>query len=227
MAKIAPNFDRLAKPYRWLEYLSFGPYLQRARTHLLPALASSRTALVRTALVLGDGDGRFTQALLRTNMEVRVHAVDLSLAMLHALQQNAYPHQGRLTTEVGDLRQWHPAPGASYDLIATHFFLDCLTTAEIAALAKRLTSAVTPDTVWVVSDFAVPTNAFGGLLARPLVGVLYRIFRMLTGLDRGQAWDRLPDHAAALGEAGWTLQRERGLLGGLLISQIWCQKAGD
>ena len=44
------NFDRLARPYRWLEYATFGRTLERCRFHFLPALTSARRALV-----LGDG----------------------------------------------------------------------------------------------------------------------------------------------------------------------------
>ncbi len=47
-----PNFNRLAQIYRWLEYLSFGPFLWRCRIRFLPDLAHCRRALV-----LGDGDG--------------------------------------------------------------------------------------------------------------------------------------------------------------------------
>src|SRR5206468_3304021 len=54
-----PNFNLIARPYRALEHLTFGPALQRTRTHFLPLLADRQNALI-----LGDGDGRFTAALL-------------------------------------------------------------------------------------------------------------------------------------------------------------------
>ena len=62
MSQAEPNFDLIARPYRWLEYLTFGPTLQQTRLHYLPALLHSRNALV-----LGDGDGRFIAALLAAN----------------------------------------------------------------------------------------------------------------------------------------------------------------
>jgi SAM-dependent methyltransferase len=208
----APNFDRLARAYRWLEYVTFGPSLQQARTRYLSELGQCERALV-----LGDGDGRFTACLLRANPEIQIHAVDGSPKMLQALLRSAGAHAGRVTTETADLRHWQPAPGATYDLVATHFFLDCLTTDEIWELASRVMPALTEGALWVVSDFAIPEGRLGRLYARPLVSGLYLAFRWLTGLGVRQ----LPDHQPALAATGWTLRDSNGLLGGLLICQLW------
>jgi len=54
-----PNFDRVARIYRWAEYAALGPILQRTRTHFLPQLTGCHNALI-----LGDGDGRFLARLL-------------------------------------------------------------------------------------------------------------------------------------------------------------------
>jgi SAM-dependent methyltransferase len=207
-----PNFDQLARPYRWLEYLTFGPILQQTRTHFLPELTQSRHALV-----LGDGDGRFTRALLRANPQIQIHAIDLSAAMLRALQRSAHPHQNRLTTEVADLRHWIPASSVQYDLIATHFFLDCLTTEEIASLATRLTPHTTPNGLWIVSDFQIPPTPFGHWIAEPLISLLYKAFDLLTHLHVRH----LPNHPSALQNANWALKSHHPRLKGLLISQLW------
>jgi hypothetical protein len=207
-----PNFDPLAKPYRWLEYLTFGPYLQHTRTHFLNELTHCRHALV-----LGDGDGRFTTQLLQINPQIQIHAVDISPKMLTTLQQSAGSDANRVTTETADLRHWSPNQNTQYDLIATHFVLDCLTTEEIANLAQRLTPSTTADTQWLVSDFAIPPTRFGHLLAAPLIAFLYASFRLLTGLHLAH----LPGHRTALEKSGWTLQSHHSRLNGLLISQRW------
>ncbi len=207
-----PNFDPLAKPYRWLEYLTFGPYLQRTRTHFLNELTHCRHALV-----LGDGDGRFTAQLLRINPQVQIYAVDASPKMLAALQKSAGPDANRVTTEAADLRHWSPNQITHYDLIATHFVLDCLTTEEIANLAQRVAPSITPNAQWLISDFAIPPNHFGHLLAAPLIAFLYGSFRVLANLHL----TRLPNHQSALEKSGWTLQSHHPRLKGLLISQLW------
>ncbi len=208
-----PDFNPLARLYRWMEYLSFGPWLALTRSAFLGRLVRSRRALV-----LGDGDGRFTARLLRANPTVEVDAVDASAAMLQELQRRAGPHAGRVRIHLADIRGWQPAAAAvPYDLVATHFFLDCLTTAEVESLATRMRPALAPSALWAVSEFAVPPGWLGQLIARPLVAGLYLAFGWLTGL----AIRNLPGHAAALRTAGFTLIHRRSRLSGLLISELW------
>jgi hypothetical protein len=120
-------------------------------------------------------------------------------------------------TDVADARDWQPANSETYDLVVTHFFLDCLTTDEVRALAVRIRSASVPDTLWVVSEFALPRSFFGRFVARPLVTALYHAFGLLTGL-RVRA---LPDHATVLTEAGFRIYLSRTRLWGLLVSELW------
>ena len=207
----APNFDRLAGLYRWMELVTFGPWLDRCRSAFLAELGERRRALA-----LGDGDGRFTARLLGANQNVEIDAIDLSAAMLRALLGRAGTHAARVHTNCADACDWQPA-NEQYDLVVTHFFLDCLTTGEIRSLAERVRGAVCPSAMWVVSEFAIPEGWFGRFVARPVVWLLYRGFGLLTGLNV----QNLPDHGAALGAAGFRLVKRRAWLRGLLISEIW------
>ncbi|WP_058188438.1 class I SAM-dependent methyltransferase [Terracidiphilus gabretensis] len=206
------NFDRLAGAYRWMEWLSFGPLLQRCRCAFLGELETARRALV-----LGDGDGRFTAELLRANYAVRVDAVDASPAMLRALVERAGASAGRVRTIVADIRLWRPESADAYDLVVSHFFLDCLATEEVVALAGSVRGSLTEGARWVVSDFAVPEGWAGRLAGRVVVGFLYRAFGLLTGLRIR----RLPDHAVALRSAGFVLEERKEMLFGLLFSEVW------
>lgn len=205
------NFDRIAGIYRWMELLTFGPWLERCRCAFLPRFTG-----FRSGVVLGDGDGRFTARLLDANPDLVLDAVDLSPAMLNALTRRAGPHAGRVHACLADARLWLPAC-RQYDLIGTHFFLDCLTTDEVRRLAKTVHCALNDGAVWVVSEFAVPQSRFGRFVARPLVAILYRVFGWLTGLGIRS----LPDHATALQEEGFALECRRAFLGGLLVSELW------
>ncbi len=188
---LPPNFSRLARLYRWLELFSFGPWLMLCRCAFL-----SECRPARRALALGDGDGRFTERMLHENSAVMVDAVDASSAMLDALLRRAGPHAGRVRAIHADLRSWQPE-NPPYDLIVTHFILDCLTTEEVQSLAASLARVVTPGALWIVSDFAIPANWFGRLVARPVVLILYLAFGWLTGLEVRS----LPDHSSALRQA--------------------------
>ena len=199
------NCDSIARWYRWLEYGAFGGELQRRRVAFLGEMAPAQTALV-----LGDGDGRFLAELLRANPSVQVDAVDASAAMIALARERT--GSGRVRFHCADARELPFAPGA-YDLLVTHFFLDCFSDAELAGLIPRLAAASTAEARWVVSEFTLA----GGSRARAWIAVLYRLFGWTTGLRVR----RLPDFAGALRAAGFALEREEFGAGRLLTSQLW------
>jgi Methyltransferase domain len=204
----AANFDRIARLYRWLEYLSFGPALLACRTHFL-----SHSQHCRKALVFGDGDGRFLARLRARNPALHADAIDNSPAMLRLLAHRvaAHPSTAPLILHCIDARTFTPS-GSGYDLIVTHFFLDCFSEPEVAALATRLTPHLAPGALWLLSEFAAPS-----LLSSLLVRSLYFAFRLLTHLRTTQ----LPQHSAILVASGFTLRRRHLRLGGLLVSELW------
>lgn len=205
------DFDRLAWVYRWMEYASFGPLLWWCRRAFLDELTSCRKAAV-----FGDGDGRFTARLLTANATIEVDAVDASEAMLRSLMRRAGGNVGRVRTHCTDARAWRPA-SPPYDLIVTHFFLDCLTTNEARALAVTMRSSVAPGARWIISEFAEPDSRLRHAAAHAIVWLLYRAFGLLTGLGVRT----LPDHRVALRDAGFALEKSRTRLGGLLVSELW------
>ncbi len=207
----APNFDRLARVYRWMEVASFGPVLWRCRCHFLGELRECRNALM-----LGDGDGRFTARLLEINPKIEIDAVDASRAMLRALEARAGQESACVRTHCADVRVWEPA-GQTYDLVVSHFFLDCLTTNEVAELARRLRPSLSPQALWLISEFAVPESRFGGLVAQPIVSGLYAAFRLLAGVRVRQ----LPNYAEAISKQGFRCERQKALLSGLLVTEVW------
>jgi len=206
-----PDFNRLAVIYRWMEWFSFGPVLWYCRCAFLNLVLDRRAALI-----LGDGDGRFIARLLHENPQVALDAVDGSLAMLNETRKRAGSNGNRLRTHYSDARTYVP-PRHEHDLIVTHFFLDCLNTAEVTNLAKRIRKHASGDAIWIVSEFAVPAGWYGRAVAEPLVHFLYLAFGWLTGLKIRH----LPEHRGALLRAGFSLKRERKWLGGLLVSEMW------
>ena len=202
------TFDLIARPYRWLEYLTLGPTLQRCRTHFIPALLHHKNALI-----LGDGDGRFLAQLLSANPHLHADAVDTSANMLQLLEQRCQA-ANRLQTHHTDALTFTPIH--SCDLVATHFFLDCLTQPELESLIARLTPHLEPHAIWLVSDFRIPAAGPMRPIARFIIRGLYLTFRLLTGLRT----TRLPDHAAAL-TPGFTLIAQHHSLAGLLTTELW------
>lgn len=204
-----PDFDAIARAYRWLEYGFLGRLLERTRECHLACLSECRQALV-----LGDGDGRFTARLLVAAPKVRVEAVDLSSAMLALLQQCCTVSQDRLRTCRQDARTY--TPDSEADLVVTHFFLDCLTQQEVEVLVARLTPQLAANALWLVSEFRIPSGALRWP-AWLYVRTLYVAFRLLTGLRI----TCLPNHAPALERCGYARVAVRQHLFGMLTSELW------
>ena len=208
-----PNFNHIARPYRWLEYLTLGKTLENCRTHYLPQLQDRRRALI-----LGDGDGRFLAQLLKQNPGLHADAVDTSSTMLQLLRQRSEAATSDATTRL----HTHQANALtvpledSYDLVVTHFFLDCLTQPELKTLITRITPTLTPGALWLLSDFRIPAGPMR-LPAKFLVRSLYLAFRLLTGLRTTQ----LPDYASSLTQAGLTRVAQHHSLAGILTAELW------
>ncbi len=172
----------------------------------------------RRALVYGDGDGRFLAELVRRAPAIQATTLDASSAMLC--------QAGRKLPAGSNVRLIHanalacePAqfPEAPFDLVVSHFFLDCFTEPEIELLLSRVQEAVCDDAIWIVSDFAIPERAPAKQIAMLIVRGLYVAFGLLTGLTTS----RLPNHGRLMQKAGWRLEDRQELLFGLLVCERW------
>lgn len=214
-----PNFDSLARLYRWMEYFSFGLILERCRFYFLADCAHARRALV-----LGDGDGRFTARLLAANRIVQVDAVDSSAAMLRELERRAAQAVDdagiRLRTIQADLRSFTPDRG-DYDLIVSHFFLDCLIYGELEEMVARIVPHLAPEAIWLNSEFSIPEQGWRRIIARSLIRSLYFAFDKMTHLHVQQ----IPDYPQALERIGFRRQCQAQFPGGLLVAEIWMRQA--
>lgn len=145
------SFDRLTGVYQALEWLAFGADLERARFGLLDSLLSCRRVLI-----LGEGDGRFLERLVRRFPEIRVDCLESSPAMLaRARRRLTKAEQARVTFLCHDARTMELADEI-YDAVVTLFFFDCFTEAEVAALVARISRALRPKARWLWADFTVP-----------------------------------------------------------------------
>ena len=206
------NFDSLSRPYRWLERVAFGGALERARFAHLDALSEARRVLL-----LGDGDGRFLEQLLRIAPEARVDSIDASAGMLRLAEARVTPadrarvslqHADALTVTLRD---------AAYDTVVTLFFLDCFTPSEARALVQRVSSALEPRATWLFADFAMPDQGLPRFGARLVTGALYWFFRWQTGITA----HHLPDSEREIAAVGFRATHPKSLAFGLLRSVLF------
>ena len=203
------NCDRIARWYRTLERIAFGRALERRRFEYLEQMADARRVLI-----LGDGDGRFTEAFLRRNRIAQVDSVDLSAGMLDLAARRAKCSE-RVRFHHADARSF--ALRGEYDLVVTHFFLDCFTEAELRVLVPRVSKALCRGGRWVVSEFHVSARGPRRWFARVVVRFLYACFGLTTGLEVR----RLPDHAATFAANGLQRIDSCTAVQALLISELW------
>ena len=183
------SFDLVAPHYRWLETIAFGNALQRARTCWIDTIARPKRTLI-----FGEGDGRFLCELVRAYPKIDVDCIDASEAMLQlarARLSRTHPESvSRVRFICEDILQW--SPRKSYDLLVTHFFLDCFSGRELQALIAKLASAAEPGAVWLVADFTIPGKSFAQAHARLWLRMMYAFFRTTARIAANELVDPIP-----------------------------------
>lgn len=204
------NVGRIASVYRWIEYAAFGRALEHARLYWLRSVQGAKRILI-----LGEGDGRFLSPLLSLNPGAAVNVIELSPEMI-ALARQRIPETANIQFHQADARKQLPA-GGPYDLIVTHFFLDCFSETEAAALIGAITKLLAPQGVWLVTEFYEPPKGLRRVHARIWLWAMYLFFRLGANLQP----HALPGYAGILRRNGLILAAEHTTRFGLIVSQIW------
>jgi ubiquinone/menaquinone biosynthesis C-methylase UbiE len=179
------SFDRVAPHYRWLETLVFGNQLQQARVAFMREIGSPRRALI-----VGEGNGRFLAEFVRSHPAAAVDCIEASGQMIELARRSLDPQAcvNFIQTDIGGAEL---APN-SYDLLVTHFFLDCLGEGALAAVIVKLANSATRDAQWLVADFSEPSKSWRRLPARFLIALMYFFFRLAAGIEARQLVDYRP-----------------------------------
>lgn len=209
------NFDAVAPWYRALETIAFGNALQQCRLACLGEIPSPGRALV-----VGEGNGRFLCELLRRYPAVQVDCGDASERMLQLARQriaNESPgHAQQVRFFQHDITNWAP-PENHYDLVVTHFLLDCFPEAELAGAIKNLASAAKPDAAWLLADFRLPDRGFARLHAQVWLAAMYQFFRITARIKATELIDPTP----YLQAEGFFVARQHLSRNGMLKSELW------
>jgi len=209
------SFDAIAPWYRALETIAFGGALQRARIACLREIGSPRRVLV-----MGEGNGRFLRELVRRQPGIEVDCVDASERMLRLARQRIereFPDSlNRIRFLQRDITSWTPTQ-PPYDLIVTHFVLDCFPKEQIADVVGNLARAATTEAIWLLADFCVPSDGLRRLHARVWLAAMYRFFRVTARIEARE----LVDPSPFLRAAGFDLVQQHLSRNGMLTSELW------
>jgi ubiquinone/menaquinone biosynthesis C-methylase UbiE len=212
MNRAPRSFDRLARVYRFLEFLAFGSMLEQTRFCFLGELSECRSILV-----LGEGDGRCLARLVELAPLAQVTCVDFSAAMLARAASRIKPaDRPRVSFHQVDVLT-AALPSGSHDAVVTLFFLDCFTSQQAAGLIRRITDILQPGACWLWADFRLPARGLARWRAQVWLKILYTFFRWQTGLPAHE----LPPAEELIANAGFVLDGQRDFEGGLLRSVVF------
>src|ERR1041385_2251666 len=208
------SFDALAPHYRWLEFTLAGQKLQRCRLAFL-----DRVTAAQNILILGEGNGRFLKELIGRVSNAQITCVDASAPMLSLARRRLERfglHSKNIQFVHADALRWEPPPRL-FDLLVTHFFLDCFRPEQIDLLIGKFSLVAAAQPLWLLADFQIPACGWKGMRARAIHRLMYAFFRIATRLPARTLTP--PDHF--LESHGFVLRQRRVTELGLLHSDWW------
>jgi SAM-dependent methyltransferase len=203
------SFDSIAPYYRWLETVVFGKQLQEARIAFLSQIPEPRRVLIA-----GEGNGRFLAEVVRQWPDAQIDCVESSGRMIALSREQAAA--ARVSFIQQDIRT-AALPSSHYDLIVTHFLLDCFNEQTLATLIPRLAHAATADARWLIADFFEPPHGWPRNKAAALIAIMYAFFRIAAGIEAG----KLVDYRPRLTACGFALAGEMILPNEMVRSELW------
>lgn len=203
------SFDGLARFYRTMEWVTAGGKLQRCRMAFVGEIP-----VPRQILMVGEGHGRFLPECVRRFPEARIVVVDASARMLEIARGKVAA--GRVEFMLGDFLELEGG-GGEFDLIVTHFFLDCFTAEELREVVAKLGRMASARAEWLLADFEIAAGGVARWRSRMIVGMLYGFFGRVTGLRA----DSLVVPDGEIERAGFTRHRRATYEWGLLKSEWW------
>jgi hypothetical protein len=114
-----------------------------------------------------------------------------------------------------DFLEW--VPQQSYDLVVTHFFLDCFDRDRLSHVITKLAHAAAPKSRWLVADFAIPPKGLRKIHAKIWLRMMYSFFRTVADLEAHE----LVDPSSLIRDTGFQLRQEIVGHFGLVKAQLW------
>lgn len=148
--------------------------LHRSQTFFLSRLQKSDNVLV-----VGGGTGRFLVDLLKVGESLKVTYVDISPGMILKAKKkvNKLGKSEHVEFICGGLES---IPNGKYDLICTHYFLDCFEEGELFGVIQQFKSLLSKDGLWHFTDFYLDDSS--SMFRKSFVSFLYFFFRSFCGL---------------------------------------------
>lgn len=204
------SFDLLAPHYDWLEALTAGERLQRARTAWIDVLEGHDRVLS-----VGEGHGRFAAAFAKKFPQSKLTCIEDSEKMLARSRLRTPAPATPIDWVQADIFKW--APAGKYDAIVTCFFLDCFSPEMLAEVIAKLAGCASSTAAWIVVDFAVPPRGPARWRAKAVHALMYAFFQIFTSLPARRQTE--PDRL--LRAQGFHLAARKEFEWGLVRADVW------
>lgn len=199
------NYSAVAKVYRIIEYVAFGVLLQRVREWCLDF-----SECAGKVLIVGDGDGRFLEALLEKYPNVEVDYLEPSAGMMEQARARV-GNEYSVNWISEELEEWGGA--SEYDMVVAHYVLNAMEPSFREGFQRALVRQTKVGGLVAVSDFSAPSTWVDS--------VLHCLMQCFFKLAIGQpCWSTERDDSA-FRLSDCTLVQEKLWRGGWLYSQIW------
>lgn len=203
------TFDKIAPIYGTLVGICAGNRLSQCRSLLIDQIHNPTNILIA-----GEGHGPFLGICESRYPNAKITVIESSDQMIQ-IAKSKHPST-RATFIHEDLLEWE-LDTTPFDLIVTHFFLDCFNPSDLKKAINKLSRVATEDTQWLISDFNIPDSGPQMIRAKVILWMLYQFFRFSIGLKA----DSLTTPDPLLREHGFTRIHHKTLDWGLLKSELW------
>jgi tRNA (cmo5U34)-methyltransferase len=201
------QFDLVARIYPALERLVFGAHLERARGAFFEVVAQADRVLL-----IGEGNGRFLEALMASKTAGQVKVVEKSPQMVRLAKKRVVnPSKVALEFLEADFRQCQFTE--RFDCVVTHFFLDLFNPPSQLAIVERMAEFVADGGTWINVDF-VPARTLKGYI---LMRLQYAFFRLASRIEAKRCFDE----SEPATRAGWIIAKTFSYLGGLVVARCY------
>ena len=191
----------------------FGGALQKARTARM-----DRYLAADSILLLGDGDGRFLEALLEAGCGAEIVSLDASEKMIEVAQRAMAGRGARVRFVRARVEGFELPDGFVPDLVSAHFFFDCFTDRELGEIVPKIVRWMPATGGLVVTDFRIPQRGcLRRLWGKLLIWTMLIFFRFGAGISAR----KLPGIDVPLGLAGLCAAETEEFRGGLIVCELW------
>ena len=205
------GFNAIARQYDFLKQLVFGKAIYQSQISFLTSIPNGCKILV-----IGGGSGEILPVLAESCPEAEIWFIDASSEMLRIAGRRLSDTSPAKVRFIHGTEQDLP-DNILFNVVITNFFLDLFSDAKVRGLCTLISSKLSADGMWLVSDFVDGKKIW----QRFLLWTMYRFFALACHVEAR----RLPAWSDHIQWAGMEEISSRLFFGGFIRSVLYKKKS--